>query len=103
MLDSPEWQKLNSYNASFARAAKYLNHDYWHLPEYPQLLDILQEEVSAAASGAKTVKQALDSAAERHEALLMKAGYKITRTANIPEVPSEVAGDPTVVREEYQY
>ena len=103
ILNSPEWQKLNSYNATFARAMTYVHHDYWHLPDYPQLLDILQEEVSAASSGAKTVKEALDSAAERHEALLTKAGYKITRTAKIPEVPSEVAGERTVVKEAYQY
>ncbi len=89
VLDTPDWQSLNSYNKSFARALSYVN-DYWHLPEYPELLDILQEEISAASSGKKTVKQALDFAAERHEALLQKAGYKITRTANIPEVPDQI-------------
>ena len=47
VLDSPDWQSLNSYNKSFARALSYVN-DYWHLPEYPELLDILQEEISAA-------------------------------------------------------
>jgi multiple sugar transport system substrate-binding protein len=104
ILNSPEWQGLNSYNKSFARALTYVNHDYWHLPEYPELLDILQDEVTAASSGKKTVKQALDSAAERQEALLMKAGYKITRTPNIPEVPNNIiipVGKDTVVRESY--
>ena len=80
VLDSPEWQKLNTYNKSFAHAMTHMHHDYWHLPEYPQLLDILQDEVTAASSGKKSVKEALDSAAERQEQLLEQAGYKITRT-----------------------
>ncbi len=103
VLDSPDWQSLNSYNKSFARALSYVN-DYWHLPEYPELLDILQEEISAAGSGKKTVKQALDSAAERHEKLLEKAGYKITHSANIPEVPDQIVnpvGQDHVVKESY--
>ena len=33
VLDSPEWQNLNSYNKHFAKALAYTN-DYWHLPEY---------------------------------------------------------------------
>jgi multiple sugar transport system substrate-binding protein len=102
VLDSPDWQSLNSYNKSFARSLSYVN-DYWHLPEYPELLDILQEEISAAGSGKKTVKQALDSAAERHEKLLEKAGYKITRS-NIPEVPDQIVnpvGQDHVVKESY--
>ena len=63
VLEDPEWKNLNSYNASFADALPYTN-DYWHLPEYAVLLDQLQEEVSNAISGAKTVQQALDDAAE---------------------------------------
>ncbi len=112
ILDSPEWQNLNSYNKSFARALTYVNNDYWHLAEYPQLLDILQDEVTAASAGKKSVKDALDSAAERQEAVLVKAGYKITRTANIPEAPSEIVhpkakdGSPLakdqVVKESYE-
>ena len=46
VLDSPEWQKVNTYNKSFANAMTHMHHDYWHLPEYPQLLDILQDEVT---------------------------------------------------------
>ena len=104
VLNSPEWQKLNSYNKSFTHAMTHMHHDYWHLPEYPQLLDILQDEVTAASSGKKNVKQALDSAAERQEKLLEKAGYKITRTPNIPAVPNEIVnpiGTDQIVREEY--
>jgi multiple sugar transport system substrate-binding protein len=104
VLDSPEWQKVNTYNKSFANAMTHVHHDYWHLPEYPQLLDILQDEVTAASSGKKTVKEALDSAAERQEQLLEEAGYKITRTQKIPDVPNSIVnpvGADQVVREAY--
>jgi multiple sugar transport system substrate-binding protein len=103
-LDSPEWQKVNTYNKSFANAMTHMHHDYWHLPEYPQLLDILQDEVTAASSGKKSVKEALDSAAERQEQLLEQAGYKITRTQNIPQVPNQIVdpvGMDQIVREKY--
>ena len=88
VLDSPEWQGLNSYNKYFAKALAYTN-DYWHLPEYAVLLDQLQEEVSNAISGKKTVQQALDDAAERHEQTLLAAGYEIKRSEKTPEVPDQ--------------
>jgi multiple sugar transport system substrate-binding protein len=89
VLDSPEWQGLNRYNKHFARALENTN-DYWHLPEYSILLDILQEEVSNAISGKKPVQQALDDAATRHEEVLEQAGYEIKRSASLPEVPDTV-------------
>lgn len=89
VLDSPEWQGLNSYNKHFATALDHTN-DYWHLPEYSILLDILQEEVSNAISGSKTVQEALDDAAERHEDVLERAGYEIKRGDSAPEVPDTV-------------
>jgi multiple sugar transport system substrate-binding protein len=89
VLDSPEWQNLNSYNKHFAKALAYTN-DYWHLPEYAVLLDQLQEEVSNAISGKKTVQQALDDAAERNEQTLQAAGYEIKRSESTPEVPDTV-------------
>jgi multiple sugar transport system substrate-binding protein len=89
VLEDPEWKNLNSYNASFADALQYTN-DYWHLPEYAVLLDQLQEEVSNAISGAKTVQQALDDAASRHERTLQRAGYEIKRGDSAPEVPDQL-------------
>lgn len=88
VLESPEWQDLNSFNAAFAVALNYTN-DYWHLPEYNILLDILQEEVSNAISGAKTVEEALTDAAERQERALVRAGYTIGES-EAPEVPDTV-------------
>ncbi|MBW8637539.1 extracellular solute-binding protein [Hoeflea sp. WL0058] len=88
VLDSPDWQGLNSYNAQFSKALQYLN-DYWHLPEYPVLLDQLQEEVSNAVSGSKTVEQALTDAAKKHERTLQRAGHEIKRSDSTPEVPDQ--------------
>lgn len=88
VLESAEWQGLNSYNRQFSTALAYLN-DYWHLPEYPVLLDQLQEEVSNAVSGTKTVQQALSDAAEKHERTLQRAGYDIKRGDSTPEVPDQ--------------
>ena len=99
VLESDEWQGLNSYNKHFAEALQYTN-DYWHLPEYAILLDILQEEVTNAVSGSKTVEEALTAAAERHEEVLKRAGYEIKRGESTPEVPDTVitpVGQPDVV------
>jgi multiple sugar transport system substrate-binding protein len=89
VLEDPEWKSLNSYNDSFADALQYTN-DYWHLPEYAVLLDQLQEEVSNAISGAKTVQEALDDAASRHERTLQRAGHEIKRGEAAPEVPDQL-------------
>ena len=97
VLDDPSWQGLNSYNKQFAEGLPYTN-DYWHLPEYPILLDQLQEEISNAISGSKTVEEALNDAAAKHEKTLQRAGYEITRTENPPEVPDTIV-DPVGVDE----
>lgn len=88
VLESDDWQGLNAYNRQFSTALQYLN-DYWHLPEYPVLLDQLQEEVSNAISGVKTVQEALSDAADRHERTLQRAGYEIVRGETTPEVPDQ--------------
>ena len=89
VLESPDWHGLNSYNAQFSQSLAYLN-DYWHLPEYPVLLDILQQEVSNAIAGTKTVEVALTDAATRHERTLERAGHRIDRKGNAPEVPDTI-------------
>ena len=43
--------------------------------EYPELTEILMVELSAAVSGVKTPKNALDTAAEKIEALMKSRGY----------------------------
>jgi multiple sugar transport system substrate-binding protein len=89
VLSNPEWYKLNAWNKQFSKAMQYTN-DYWHLPEYIILLDILQEEITNAISGKKTAEQALDDCVKRQERELKRAGYKVTRTEKIPEVPDQL-------------
>jgi multiple sugar transport system substrate-binding protein len=79
---------LNPYNALFAKAL-LLTNDYWHLPEYPILLDIMQEEVNNAIVKKKTAEQAMADCAERQERVMIQAGYKITRSPKV-DVPDTV-------------
>jgi multiple sugar transport system substrate-binding protein len=89
VLEDPSWVKLNDYNKLFSVAFNYTN-DYWHLPEYAILLDVLQEETHNAVTGKKTPEQAMKDCADRQEKVIEKGGYKIKRTANIPEVPDQL-------------
>ena len=41
-------------------------------------------------TGKKTVQQALDDAAKAHERTLRRAGYKIARSDDKPEVPDQM-------------
>ena len=50
---------------------KYVQ-DYWHLIEYPQLLDIYQKYVSLAISNEMDPKEALDATAAEHQVILDK-------------------------------
>jgi multiple sugar transport system substrate-binding protein len=89
VLNDKDWQQLTPWNSSFLTATALTN-DYWHLPEYTKLLEILQQEVANAVIGVKTAQQALTDAAIAQEQLLSNAGYKISRTENIPDVPDTV-------------
>jgi len=44
--------------------------DYWHLAEYPQLLDIYQKNMSLAVSGETDCKTALDNTAKEQQPIL---------------------------------
>ena len=86
VLNDKNWQQLTSWNDDFLEAMPLTN-DYWHLPEYINLLEILQREVANAVIGVKTAQQALTDAAVEQEQLLINSGYKIQRTENIPDIP----------------
>jgi multiple sugar transport system substrate-binding protein len=70
----------------YTRAFKYMlgegkSRDFWHLPEYAELLAIQQEAYSAYAAGqAKDPKRVLDYIAGRQQTLLFEKG----RTKNAP-------------------
>ncbi len=71
ILKSPGYAKINSYNAYFPVSMSRVK-DYWHLVEYPQLLEIYQNYASSAVAGKISAKEALDRTAAEHEALLQK-------------------------------
>ena len=89
VLENPNWLNSDIRNKKFSMVVENLN-DYWHLPEYISLLEILQQEITAAIQGRKSPNVALSMAARRQEILLKKAGYKISKTTEIPEVPDRV-------------
>ena len=97
VMDDPSWLNANAFNKLFKVAFKYTN-DYWHLPEYAILLDILQEESHNAVTGKKTPEKAMADCADRQERVLKKAGYTIKRTAKV-DVPDTVCPNPAGKKE----
>jgi multiple sugar transport system substrate-binding protein len=75
ILTSPEYTQVNSFNQFFPTAMSRVK-DYWHLAEYPQLLDIFQKNMSLAVSGELDCKTALDNTAKEQQPILdaAKAG-----------------------------
>lgn len=74
VLKDPKFVTATPFNDTFAVSMSTVQ-DYWHLPEYPQLLDIEQKYVNAAINGVMSPKEALDRCAEEHEEIMRKAGY----------------------------
>jgi hypothetical protein len=72
LLKSDAYTKVNTFNQFFPTAMGHAK-DYWHLAEYPQLLDIFQVNMSLAVSGEKDCKTALDETARDQQPLLDEA------------------------------
>jgi len=66
-----EFKKANPYNETFSTSVQYLK-DFYNTPEYTELLKTSQDELSAAITGAKTSKAALDAIAEGHAKVIKK-------------------------------
>jgi multiple sugar transport system substrate-binding protein len=75
ILTSDAYTKVNSFNQFFPTAMSHAK-DYWHLAEYPQLLDVEQKYMSLAVSGETDCKSALDNTAKEQQPILdaSKAG-----------------------------
>lgn len=71
VLTSPRYTETKPWNATFPESMKNVK-DYWHLVEYPQLLDIYQKYTSLAVSGEMDPKTALDNVAKEHQVILDK-------------------------------
>ena len=50
VLTDPKYTTTKPWNATFPESMKYVK-DYWHLIEYPELLDIWQKYASLVVSG----------------------------------------------------
>jgi multiple sugar transport system substrate-binding protein len=72
ILTSPEYTKVNDFNQFFPTAMGTVK-DYWHLAEYPQLLNVEQNYMSLAVSGEMDCKTAMDNIAKEQQPILDKA------------------------------
>lgn len=63
------------YNRAFAETMTFVK-DFWNIPEFGQLLEVSQRELSKyVIEGTGTAQEALDAIAEQHDAILREAGY----------------------------
>jgi multiple sugar transport system substrate-binding protein len=62
-------QERDAYNAVFAQTVPHLK-DFYNNPEYSELLNVTQKELSEAISGGKKPKEALDAIAAAHDQTL---------------------------------
>jgi len=69
VLQDPKYTTTKPWNATFPESMKHVK-DYWHLIEYPQLLDIWQNYASLVVSGEMDAKEALDKTAAEHQVIL---------------------------------
>ena len=70
ILKRPQVPRAGPANKSFSLSMS-LTRDYWHLPAYPQLLQIYQRYVHQAIAGELPPQKALDLCAQEHEKILM--------------------------------
>jgi multiple sugar transport system substrate-binding protein len=66
ILSSDRFWKILPQNKALYEALPYVR-DVWNVPPYPELLQASQEELNSAVTGAKPVKEALDSLAARNQ------------------------------------
>jgi len=71
ILNSPDYENATPYNSIFPISMSRVK-DYWHLVEYPQLLDMYQKNINLAITGGMSPKEALDNVAKEQQALLDK-------------------------------
>ncbi len=75
ILKDPKFLAATPANQSFPLSMS-LTKDYWHLPTYPQLLQILQKYVHQAVTGKLSPEQALDRCAEEQQRILEQYGRR---------------------------
>lgn len=68
-LDDPRFRTATPYNDAFVTSMR-MTKDYWHVPQYPQLLAVYQRDVHAALTGDVAPKDALDRCAHEQDSIL---------------------------------
>ncbi len=71
VLSDPKYKTTKPWNETFPDAMLTVK-DYWHLIEYPELLDIFQKYSSLVVSGEMGAQEALDAVAAEHQEILDK-------------------------------
>jgi len=75
VLQTEEFLEATPFNPAFAETMTFVK-DFWNIPEYAQLLEVTQRELSAYVVGGEGEAQAvLDTIAAEHDAILRDAGY----------------------------
>jgi len=74
ILNTERFAKAKPYNPALRDSLPLLK-DFWNVPEYAEMLTVMQEQLNAAVAGQVPPKQALDTIAEKQHQILEKAGY----------------------------
>jgi multiple sugar transport system substrate-binding protein len=83
ILKDPKFLDAAPANRSFP-VSMSMTKDYWHLPEYPQLLAVYQQRVHDAITGKLSPAAALDQCAAEHEKILTAARQQAAGKAATP-------------------
>lgn len=75
ILKDPAYATATSFNKTFPEAFTFAK-DYWHLAEYPQLLDVYQKYMNLAVTGSMDCKTALDTTVKEQQPIFDKAKAK---------------------------
>ena len=75
VLKTDEFLNATPFNPAFAETMTFVM-DFWNIPEYAQLLEITQRELSAYVVGGEgTAEETMNKIAEEHDKILREAGY----------------------------
>lgn len=75
VLASDAFLKATPFNPAFATTMTFVK-DFWNIPEYGQLLEVTQRELSAfIVEGQGTAEETMNKIAEEHDKILREAGY----------------------------
>lgn len=75
VLETETFLKAQPYNPAFAETMTFVK-DFWNIPEFGQLLQVSQTELSKfILEGQGTAQETMDSIATQHDKILKDAGY----------------------------